>query len=200
MKSKLLIILCIPVIAALLASCGSVPQQQIDAAQSAVDSVKTMGADVYVPQEFAALQDSLTAVKSRIEITKSKMFKNFDKEKAELDSVISYAQVVSANSDQKKNEVMAEVKTNIDNIKAMMTENNELIVKAPKGKEGASALEAMKAEMTAIDSSLVESDSLYNNSSYMAALDKTRAASEKATAINTELKEAIAKYSKNKKR
>jgi hypothetical protein len=74
-----------------------------------------------------------------------------------------------------------------------MTENGDLMKKAPRGKEGAAVLEAMKTDMAAIDASLVEAQAQYDKGSYMDALNKVKAANEKATGINTELKDAIAK-------
>jgi hypothetical protein len=65
--------------------------------------------------------------------------------------------------------------------------------KAPRGKEGAAVLEAMKTDMAAIDATIAEAQAAYDKGSYMDALNKVKAASEKATGIKTELEEAIAK-------
>jgi hypothetical protein len=78
-------------------------------------------------------------------------------------------------------------------VKTVITENVDLMKKAPRGKEGAAVLEAMKTDMAAIDASLVEAQAQYDKGSYMDALNKVKAANEKATGINTELKDAIAK-------
>ena len=67
------------------------------------------------------------------------------------------------------------------------------MTKAPRGKEGAAVLEQMKTEMATIEASVVEAQGMYDKGSYMDALNKVKAANEKATGINTELKDAIAK-------
>ena len=199
MKRNALALLFALLVAVMVTGCGKVPQEQINAAQMAVDSVKTIGADIYNQDEFNSLQDSLKAVIAKIEIRKSKVFKSFDTEKAELDSIIAFSKIVGANAETRKMEVMQEAGNTIDSLKSVMNENNELILKAPRGKEGASALEAMKAELAAIDSSMTEISSLYDQNNYMAALDKSKAALEKASAINVELKEAIEKTTKRRK-
>jgi hypothetical protein len=47
--------------------------------------------------------------------------------------------------------------------------------------------------MTTIDGTVVEAQGLFDKGTYMDALNKIKAAKERATGINTELKEAIAK-------
>ena len=51
----------------------------------------------------------------------------------------------------------------------------------------------MKTDMAAIEASVAEAQALYDKGTYMDALNKIKAASERATGINTELKDAIAK-------
>ena len=78
-------------------------------------------------------------------------------------------------------------------IKAVIEENKTLLTKAPRGKEGAAVLEQIKTEMATIEGSVVEAQGLYDKGTYMDALNKIKAAKERAVGINTELKEAIAK-------
>lgn len=199
MKSKLFIALAILGFAAVVTSCGKLPQEQVDAAQAAIDSAKTVQADLYVPAEFTAVQDSMNVALANIEAQKSKLFKKYDAEKALLERIVVMANTAVTNSQTRKAEVIAEVQTGITDIKALVEENNTLIKKAPKGKEGAAALEAMKADLAAIETAVAESETLFTNGDYLTALDKVKAAKEKATAINTELKEVIAKVSKYRK-
>ena len=71
--------------------------------------------------------------------------------------------------------------------------NGKLILKAPRGKEGAAVIEQIKSDMATIDASVVEAQGLFDKGSFMDALNKIKAAKEKADGINAELKEAIAK-------
>jgi hypothetical protein len=65
--------------------------------------------------------------------------------------------------------------------------------KAPRGKEGAAVLEQIKTETATIEASVVEAQGMYDKGTYMDALNKVKAANDRAVGINTELKEAIAK-------
>jgi len=178
---------------ALLSGCGKVPQVEIDAANAALQAAKTAESDVYVPAEFAAVQDSLNSVLAEIETQKSKLFKKFGPAKEKLAAVLTLANQVASNAAVKKEEVRAEVTTLMADINTVIAENKTLITKAPRGKEGAAVLEQIKAEMATIEGSVVEAQGSFDKGSYMDALNKIKAAQESAAGINTELKEAIAK-------
>jgi len=193
MKNKILMGLATVVMVALLTSCGKVPQVEIDATNAAIEAAQTAEATVYVPAEFAAVQDSMNAILADIETQKSKLFKKFGPAKEKLASTLTLANQVAANAAVKKDAVKAEVTTLLTDIKTVIEENKTLITKAPRGKEGAAVLEQIKAEMTTIEGSVVEAQDLFDKGSYMDALNKIKAAQERAAGINTELKEAIAK-------
>lgn len=193
MKNKILMGLATVVMVALLTSCGKVPQVEIDAANAAIEAAQTAEATVYVPAEFAAVQDSMNAILADIETQKSKLFKKFGPAKEKLAATLTLANQVAANAAVKKDAVKAEVTTLLTDIKTVIEENKTLITKAPRGKEGAAVLEQIKAEMTTIEGSVVEAQDLFDKGSYMDALNKVKAAQERAAGINTELKEAIAK-------
>ena len=57
MKNKILMGLAAIVMVAFLSSCGKVPQAEIDAVNVAIDSAAKVEAGVYLPTEFAAVQD-----------------------------------------------------------------------------------------------------------------------------------------------
>ena len=128
----------------------------------------------------------------------SKLFKKFGPAKEKLAATLTLANQVAANAAVKKEEVKKEVETLMTAIKAVIEENKTLMTKAPKGKEGAAVLEQMKTEMTTIEASVVEAQGLYDKGTYMDALNKVKAANERATGINTELKDAIAKVKARK--
>jgi len=199
MKNKVLMGLAAITMVAFLSSCGKVPQEKVDATNAAITAAQTAEAAVYVPAEFAAVQDSMKAITAAIEVQNSKLFKKFGPISIKLDETLAAANKVAADAAVKKEEVKKEVETQMTATKAVVEENTALMKKAPKGKEGAAVLEAMKADMATIDASLVEAQAAYDKAAYMDALNKVKAANAKATGINTELKDAIAKKAGKKK-
>ncbi len=199
MKNKVLMGLAAIVMVAFLSSCGKVPQAKIDATNAAIAAAQTAEAAVYVPAEFTAVQDSMNAINADIEVQKSKMFKKFGPSEVKLDATLALANKVAADAVAKKEEVKKEVETSIAAVKAVVEGNTALMKKAPRGKEGAAVLEAMKTDMAAIDATIAEAQAAYDKGSYMDALNKVKAANEKATGIKTELEDAIAKVHGGKK-
>jgi hypothetical protein len=199
MKNKVLMGLAAIVMVAFLSSCGKVPQAQIDAVNVAIDSAAKVEAGIYIPTEFAAVQDSMKAIMADVEVQKSKLFKKFGPAKTKLEALLIQTRGVAKNAVAKKEEVKKEVETTMTAIKATIEENGKLFKKAPRGKEGAAVLEQIKTEMGTIDASVVEAQGMYDKGAFMDALNKIKAANERATGINTELKDAIAKVKGKRK-
>lgn len=178
---------------AILVGCGKEPIAQVDAAKAAVAAAKTAQADIYLPAEFSVLQDSMNVVLAEIESQKSKLFKSFSAPKLKLEQVTTMANEVVAKTGIKKEEVKSADVGLLAEVMTVMEENTGLIAKAPKGKEGQAVLEQIRAEMTEIQGSVTEAQTLVDKGAYMDAHNKVSVAKEKAVGINTELKEAIAK-------
>jgi hypothetical protein len=193
MKNKVLMGLAAITMVAFLSSCGKVPQEKIDATNAAIAAAQTAEAGVYVPAELAAVQDSMKAINAAVEVQKSKLFKKFGPISLKLDQTLAAAQKVAADAAVKKEAVKKEAEATLTEIKGIIEENGTLMKKAPRGKEGAAVLEQMKTEMTTIEASVVEAQGAYDKGAYMDALNKVKAAKERAVGINTELKDAIAK-------
>ncbi len=195
MKKLVLNLMAISAIVLLFAGCAKVPEETITAAQAAVDSAKMAEADRYLPQDFMALQDTLKAAMANVEEQKSKFFlsRNYDHAKQMLESVISGAATLKQNTETKKAEVRQAVQDTLAAVQTVLTEDKDLLAKAPKGKEGKAALEQIQNDITVIESSLNEVNTLLTNGDFLTAQDKVNAAKQKADSINAELKEAYKK-------
>ena len=193
MKNKILMGLAAITMVAFLSSCGKVPQAKVDAVNAAITAAQTAEAAVYVPAEFTAVQDSMNAINAAIEVQKSKLFKKFGPIELKLDEALAAANKVATDAVAKKEEVKKEVETTMAEVKVVIEENGTLIKKAPRGKDEAAVLEAMKTDMATIVASVAEAQGLYDKGAFMDALNKAKAANDRAASINTELKDAIAK-------
>jgi hypothetical protein len=193
MKNRILIGMAAIAMVALLSSCGKVPQAKIDQVNAAIDSAKVLQADVYVPAEFAAVQDSMKSIMTVVETQRSKLFKNFKDVTVKLDAALTAAQTAQTSAVAKKEEVKKEVETLMTGIKPVIEENKKLFAKAPRGKEGAQVLEQMKTEMATVEASVTEAQGMYDSGAYMDANNKVKAAKETADKINGELKDAMKK-------
>jgi hypothetical protein len=197
MKKKIVLgIAAISFATVLFTSCAKMPQVEIDAAKAAVEEAKVAQAEMYVPEAFVGLQDTMKAAMESIEAQESKWFKNYDDAKAKLAAVITISADVKVKVEARKVELKNEIDANIAAAKEIMTENATLFTKAPKGKEGAAALLEIKSEMATIETSIGEAEAMLATGDLINTSNKAKAAKDQATAINEELKAAIEKKGK----
>ncbi|MEZ5195783.1 MAG: hypothetical protein R2764_05125 [Bacteroidales bacterium] len=114
-----------------LTSCSKVPQVEIDAAKAAIEEAKSAGADVYVHDNFVALQDSLNNIMVSIESENSKFFKNYSTAKEHLAVVTQYAGEVKQQAETRKEELKVEIQSTIAEVKTLIESNRQLILEAP---------------------------------------------------------------------
>lgn len=177
-----------------LASCTELPQQQIDEAKAAIESAKTFGAEIYAAEQYLALEDSMENAMGVMNEQSGEFFKNYDKSIEKLAAVKVQAENVSAAVETQKQEIKTNVATMFAEIKMLIEESMQLIAEAPKGKEGTSALLAMKGELDAVEVVLTEGNNLLAQDQLQASLGKATVAKDKALQLNTELKEIMSKY------
>jgi hypothetical protein len=198
MKIKSLIAIPVLGLALFLSSCDKVPQVELDNANVAINDAKMAQADVYLPTQFAALEDSMRVISADIEVQNSKWMKNFDGVRTKLSNLTSMATTVQKNTMAKIEEIKAEYQTAFDDVQQMIVDNKALVDKAPKGKGGREALEQIKGDISVVEVSVSDAQSLFDAGNYMDALNKINAAKAKSVELNTELTEAIAKTSRNR--
>lgn len=174
-------------------SCGSLPQENIDATQAAVEAAKTAQADVYMPTEFQALQDSLTGVMQAIETENANLCKNFDAITAKLGTLKTEAEALALAAPEKKNEVKMEAEANLANIKAAIEAANASIAKAPK-KANKEVVEQVKATMESVATTVSEIEaSMASEVNYAEVITKLNAVQGTISGVNTEVETTILK-------
>lgn len=198
MKAKMIVVMmALSAVLVLLNGCAKMPQESLDAARTALEAARTAEAHRYVADEFNALQDSLNAAMAEIEAQNSKfaLTRNYDKAKAMLESVAANAQSVIDKAEAVKEETRLQVQESLAQLNTLIEDTKKLMAKAPRGKEGRAALEAMQDEMTVVEASINEINTLVSNGDYLGAANKVNAGIAKVQSINDELKAAIAKRS-----
>ncbi len=178
-----------------VSSCAKLPQAEIDAANAAIESAKGVEANRYLAEEFNALADSLNAVNVAIEDQKSKFFLSRDYKAIteKLTMIASDVEGLKARTEERKAQVRTEVQDTLNVLISLIEEDKALLAKAPKGKEGKAALEAIQNDITVLEASVTEINTLVTNGDYLTAQDKTTASKAKAEAIKEELTAAISK-------
>lgn len=179
----------------LLAGCAEVPQQEVDAAKADIEAARTAEAETYATAEFQAASDSLNAANAEIETQNGKfvLFRNYDRASVLLKSSSDGAKQAATMAVENKQKVMAEVAQLKTDTQTALTSANELLAKAPKGKESREALEAIKNDLMSVEAGITEADGMSTNNQWLPARDRLKAGLDKTNQIIQELNDAIAK-------
>ncbi|MFH1297574.1 MAG: hypothetical protein ABIJ04_09915 [Bacteroidota bacterium] len=194
-KNLFLMLLGLGTILMLTTSCAKLPQEDVDAANASVEAAKAVEAHRYLPADFNALQDTLNKAMTEIEAQKSKfsLFRSYKVAKALLAEVDTMAATLKENAIVRKEEVKNEVQAALTETNTLIETVKALIKKAPRGKEGKAALEAIQTDLAGVEAALTEVTTLVNNGDYLTAQEKVNAAKAKLESLKSELDEAIAK-------
>lgn len=179
----------------LLAGCAKPPQVEMDAAKASLEQAKAVQADLYLPGEYNAVQDSLNAALAVVEEQNAKfaLFRNYKEATRMLTNTSALAGQLQQNAIARKEQVKLEVQTAYGELEAMMMKNKEMLAKAPKGKEGKAAIEAINNDLMTIEAGMPDVMNLFNTGEFLKAKDKVEALKQSATAINNELIEVLTK-------
>ncbi len=180
-------------------ACGKAPTESVTAAEKAVNDARTAGAPKYAPEEFAKLESVLTNAKNEIAEQDAKFGFLRDYEKAEqvLTAAQTEATRVSAETAKRKEEAKAAAVQAQQAAQSAVTAVQVLVAKAPVGKDRA-ALEAIRADIVGLATSLPDIHKTIEAEDYQAAQAKAKAVQDKSQAVSAELESALAKVHKAK--
>ena len=196
MKKGLSKLIALSVLVIAFASCAKVPQAEIDAANAALESARQAGADRYVPATFNAASEAMKTGQAAVEEQNSKfvLFRNYDAPKSTFDSVKTLATKAVEETTARKEQLKAEVTQQLAQLDSLVAGDKALLAKAPRGKEGKAALEAISQEISVVETTKTEvSTGLTNNEDILTLSEKLKPAVEKAQSINTELTDVMSK-------
>jgi hypothetical protein len=195
MKKNVIKLAALSLVILLAASCAKVPQVELDAAKASLEAAKSVEANVYLATEYNGLQDSYNAatVAMETENSKSAMSRNYDAIKEQLVKIAADAEALKLQAEERKVQVRDEVQQSLAALTLLIAEDKDLLAQAPKGKEGKEALEAIQNDITIIEASVNEINTLIANGDYLTAQDKVNSSKAKAESIKEELTIAIAK-------
>ncbi len=189
MKRMITGIFAVVMMVVVLTGCKVAPTAQKDAAQAALDSARVLEADRYLAAEFAVLQDSLNLAISNLEAQNALPSgeRNFRPIADVLEWVAAEADTMIINVGVRKAEVQAEVEGGVATLTQLVDANKAGLAAIVKTARNKAALEAKQSEITVLESSVAEINTLVANGDFLTAHEKVTAAIEKATALQAQL-------------
>ena len=179
----------------LIAGCAQVPQEAIDSASIVIGDAETQEADVFAPELFSAAQDSFDSAQAEIELQNGKfaLTRNYDRAAQLLVSAAQLARESAEVGVVRKQEMVTET----ENLLVQATETaavaRGLLNRAPRGKEGRSALMAITADIDSLGPAFTEVEELLSQGDVKAANERIQAALSRAEGLKQELQQAIDK-------
>lgn len=193
MKKFLVLALALTLTAGVTA-CSKPPAEEIAAVKTAVDAVVAEGAEKYAPEEFKALQDSMTAAMEEVKAQEGKMFgAKYDTAKELLAQVQTSATTVKEQAVVAREAMSTEVVAAKEATVAALAELQALLAAAPVGKGSEADLEAMRADVAGLETSLQEVQPLIDAGDFAGAKEKAEAIQAKVAEITAEIHSAQAK-------
>lgn len=195
-RSKMFILSLVIMSLALVVGCSKKPETVISDTKAAADAVVAEGGEKYAAEELKMLNDEMTAAMDEVKVQDEKFLKNYDKAAEMLTSVKTKAETLKAEIPARKEKAKNDAIAELDAAKAAVTEASDLLAKAPKGKGTMADIQALGADITGINESLAEVQSMIDGENYMEAAVRAGVARESAAAVSAQITEALAKTGK----
>jgi len=179
----------------MFAGCAKVPQEVMDGAQAALQAAKAAEADRYLPEQYNAAKNALDAAMAEVEAQKSKffLFRSYKKAGEMLAAATTAAQEAQNGVAARKEEMRKEAEALMPQVTDAIKKVQALMKKAPRGKEGKAALQAIQNDLTLVEASMEQANTSVQNGDYLTARDKARASLDKLNALIDELNQAISR-------
>lgn len=176
-----------------VAGCAKPPQDQVTATLTALNLADDAGADLYVLDMYQASQDSFAAAQVEIEVQNAKNVLTRDYSRAE--AMLTYAQNTAVEAEsvvtERKEALRMENEALFTSLDETLVTIDMLMTQAPRGKDGAMALAAIRDDANLVRQALVEARAQQAEGEYMMANQTVKQAADKAAMLKTELETAI---------
>ena len=184
----------------LLCGCQKQPTEEITAAKASIDAAVSEGAQKFAADDLKKINDDMQAADQEIKAQDGKVFKDYKKAKELLAKVKADAESLKAALPEKKKEIKKKAEEAYEAAQATKNDAAALLAKAPRGKDSAADLGALKGDLKGVEDSLAEIKKSMESEDYQVVVEKSNAAKEKASAISGQIREALEKAGSIKKK
>lgn len=194
MRHRLFIVPVLIGMVSLVAACASVPQADIDAAKAAVEQATTAGAADYAEESYRAVQEAQTALDAELaaQADKFSLTRSYGKATELATALKAAAEKAAADAATGRETAKNEAMTLIADAKTALTQAQEMLAKAPRGKGTEQDLAALKADLDGAATAITEAETAFATDNYKDALAKADAAKTTAGNVTAAVEQAIA--------
>jgi hypothetical protein len=194
MRTKVLAVIVGSVVAAAaVAGCSNPPAAAIESANAAMTAADSVEAGTYAAEAYKAAQDAQAELQAELAAQESKfgLFRSYDRATELATVAAAAAQQAETIATTERDRVRTETTQLVADARLALNEAMQMIETAPAGKGSQADLAAMKADLTAVESSLGEADSAIAASQFGEARSKAQAAMEAAGKVKSSVQQAV---------
>ena len=172
-------------------ACAKPPSNELEAAEKAVREARYVGAPVYVPEEFSALEAKLKTAEDEIstQYKMSEFSRDYSRANRLLVETRAEGDRIIAEAQKRRDEAKAAALREREQAKEAVQEVRDLVERAEQTK--ASPLggvpDELKAEANELSGTLAEMQTAIEANNHPAAKDKAKAVQEKSQKLQSEL-------------
>ena len=181
------------VVSLVFSGCSKKPVQEMNDAEAAINAIVRAGAEIYAQEELLKLNNDLAAAKNQLDIQDKKLIKKYGATRELLAKIAADAAALKVTVVTRKEEAKNNALTAQNEAKSALEEAKALLERAPVGKGTRADIEAFKADLKALESSLAEVQQTIDSEDYLGAKDRARTIQEKASGISSQIQQAMQK-------
>ena len=183
----------------MLKACAKPPTEQIEAAEKAIKVVQANDASTYIPDEYAKIDGTLSALKEEVTHQDGKLalFRDYGEVWQLAVTAKSEAERLKTKGTEKKEETKASALQVQQVAQEIVTAPVALVAKAPIGR-GRAALESIKVDGEALKASLNQVRIAIDIADYPTTQTQAKAIHGKSQAVSREIETALAKIGERK--
>jgi hypothetical protein len=189
---KIMAVLPFVFVVALMVGCAKPPQDTISAAKSALDAAKPVASE-YAANSLQAAEDAQAALDAELKAQQDKfaLFRSYKKTDELVADLKAKSDKAKSDGEAGKAQAKNDATTAINDATTAVNDAKAMLEKAPKGKGTAADLEAMKADLTAAESTINDANTAMSAEKYKDAKAKAEAAKASAGNVVSQIQAAM---------
>ncbi|HKV07589.1 MAG TPA: DUF4398 domain-containing protein [Thermoanaerobaculia bacterium] len=183
------------VLALSLAGCGGPPEDEIQAAQTAMTEARQAGADKYAPDAYGKAEETLAQANAEVEAQKGRfvLMRSYGRSKQLLRQAAADAGTAKTEAAAGRVQARGEAEATIAAARTALDAAIAAVAGAPAGKDSRGDLAIMKGDLEALKGTLSDAEAAQGSEDYATALERAQKVRQEAEAISADVANALRK-------
>jgi hypothetical protein len=178
----------------LAAGCSQPPTEAVNGAKTALEAARDAGAADYAPESLGAAEDALSALDAELatQAEKFALLRSYEKAGKLAAAAQAAGNKAAEDAAAGKEAARTEAMALIEGVRTSLQEVKVLLAEAPRGKGTRAEIDAITADVAAVEPGLKDFEARVAGGSYLEARAKAQAAQETLNKVKAEIQGAIA--------